>query len=41
MVRAHFYGKVAPFYETLYGLETGDEDHIKRGFEKINKVFNS
>ena len=39
MVRARFYGKVAPFYEALYGYEIEDEEHIKKGLEKINKAF--
>ena len=39
--RARFYGKVAPFYETLYGLETENEEHIKLGLEKINRAFSS
>ncbi len=37
--RACFYGKVAPFYEFLYGIELSDEKHIKNGLEKINKTY--
>ena len=39
LIRARFYSKVATFYETLYGLETENEDHIKQGLKKINKAF--
>lgn len=41
LVRARFYGKMAPIYETLYGLEIENEEHIKQGLEKINKAFTS
>ena len=39
LTRAHFYGKVAPFYEALFGYKIEDEEHIKKGLEKINKTF--
>ena len=37
--RARFYGKIASFYEALYGIELNDENHIKAGLKKINKIY--
>lgn len=41
LVRARFYGKVAPFYEALYGYEIENEEHIKKGLDKITKTFSA
>ena len=38
--RARFYAKISPFYECLYGLETGDEKIINTGLMKIRKKIN-
>jgi aminoglycoside 2''-phosphotransferase len=33
--RSNFYAKVSPFYEILYGIETGDKTRINFGLKKI------
>ncbi len=37
--RARFYRKIACFYEVIFGLDTGNEEHLKRGLENIRRSF--
>lgn len=37
--RCEFYVMVIPFYEALYGLETGKNDRLENGLKRIKSVF--
>ncbi len=37
--RCEFYVMIIPFYEALYGLETGKQDRLDEGLKRIKSVF--
>ncbi|HEU5368459.1 MAG TPA: phosphotransferase, partial [Ktedonobacterales bacterium] len=37
--RMHFYLRVVPFHEVLYGVQEGDETHIRQGVEGIEQAL--
>ncbi len=39
VARARFYMALAPFYEVLYGLETGLREHIDAGLRAVRKMW--
>jgi len=38
--RLQFYHQIAPFYRVQYGLETGDDAHLRGGLEELERMLN-